>query len=138
MSHHHRREFKIVSEAHHRAVEIQGGHHEADTKVVLSGEHHDHEHGKHQLWYTDDEGHIHSALNDMVFYSDEHGHEHHLRMVHHGGDHRHQWKIEGNKVINGKGECLEIKEGHHHEGAELYANHYNGSANQHWHIKYID
>ena len=43
-----------------------------------------------------------------------------------------QWKLDGKKIVNGSGQCLDIRGDNDKDGAELCAYKYKGNANQHW------
>lgn len=60
-----------------------------------------------------------------------------LKMKAFSDDPRGQWTIEGKKIVNGVGECLDIKGGKDKDGASLISYAYQGSANQHWRIDFV-
>ena len=53
-------------------------------------------------------------------------------------DPRGHWAfIEGKKIVNGLGECLDIKGDKSDDGASIISYAYKGSPNQHWHIQHL-
>jgi len=50
---------------------------------------------------------------------------------------RGQWKVDGKKIVNTAGECLDVKGEDKENGAELIAYKYKGAANQHWMLQYV-
>lgn len=53
-------------------------------------------------------------------------------------DPRGHWApVDGKKIVNGLGECLDIKGDKTDDGASLISYKYKGSANQHWHVQYL-
>jgi len=144
MSHHHhgggfahgggyqRREFFIVSEMNGRVVDIKGGSAGAGTNVIVYKK--KSPPARNQPWYADPSGHIRSALNDMTFHSTGKGHDLKIQMS--LGDAGTQWRFEGNKIVNGRGECLDIKGASNAEAAELCAYDYKNQKNQHWRMEF--
>jgi len=90
---------------------------------------------KNQLWYTDGQGNILSALNDMAFISQAQGDN--IKMKTPSGDPREQWFLDGQKISNRAGLCLDIREGGQHDGADVLSWKYGGSNNQHWKFQYV-
>ena len=60
-----RREFFIVSDMNQKVLDIKGGSKESGASLVMWSK--NSPHTKNQLWYTDPQGFIRSALNDMAF-----------------------------------------------------------------------
>jgi len=127
-----RREFYIVSEMHGKVVDIKGESAAAGTNVIVYKR--KSPPAKNQLWYADPHGFIRSALNDMTFHSTGKGHD--LKMQLPLGDAGTQWRWDSNKVLNGLGECLDIKGESRSEGAVLCAYDYKNQGNQHWRLEY--
>jgi len=130
----YRREFFIVSELNHKVIDIKGEHTGVGAHVIMYQKKHCHD-ARNQLWYLDPAGFIRSALNDMTFHSNGTGH--HITMQLALPELHSQWRIEGNRIVNGLGECLDIKGNDHSDGAHLCAYSYHGQRNQHWLIEYV-
>jgi hypothetical protein len=118
---------------HGKVVDINGGSQSPGAKVIVWPK--KSPPAKNQLWYCDQQGFIRSALNDMVFSSYGKGSE--LTMQPPSGDPRSQWMIEGGKIGNRHGECLDISRNNQADGAELISWDYRGSQNQNWRVEYI-
>jgi len=52
-------------------------------------------------------------------------------------DARTQWRVEGDRIVNGTGEYLDIKGNNQSEGTRLCAYHPNGQRNQQWRLEYV-
>jgi len=52
-------------------------------------------------------------------------------------DPRAQWRVEGNKIVNGAGESLDIRGENKSDGAELVSYDQKNQANQHWRLEYV-
>jgi len=129
-----RREFHITSELNGKVVDIKQGTLTPGVDVVVYRKHSPPT--KNQLWYLDSQlGCIKSALNDMGFHNDTKGHG--LKTIVYSGNPRSCWRMEGNKIVNGVGECLDIKGGKNSNGAEVCAYDYKDQKNQHWTLEYI-
>lgn len=128
-----KREFYIVSEMNGKVVDIEGGNSSHGARIIMWDRHGTPK--KNQLWYVDQQGCIRSALNDMAFSNG--GHSHGLKMHPASGDPRSQWMVEGRKIGNRVGECLDISRKNPSNGAELISYSYKDSNNQHWRIDYI-
>jgi len=126
------REFYIVSEMNNLVLDIKGAHSATGAAIVMYKK--NSPPSLNQLWYMDEQGLIFSALNDFVFYAGAKGHE--LKMAEPGSPHS-QWRIEGQKIVNGEGECLDIRGDSSHEGAELCPYEYKNKKNQHWRLEYV-
>lgn len=127
------REFQIISEMNNKLVDIKKAENTVGASVITY-------HKKtpptaNQLWYFDTDGFIRSALNDMVFFSAAKGNESKMQPV--TADPRTQWKFDGNKVVNGLKECLDIRKANDSDGAELCAYDYKKGKNQHWRYEYV-
>jgi len=129
----YRREFFIVSLLNNQVVDIQGGNARAGTHVIMYRK--KSSPAKNQLWYLDPSGHLRSALNDMAFHSHGNGHDVTMQMA--SMDPRAQWRVEGDRIVNGTGECLDIKGNNNSEGAHLCSYHPNGQRNQQWRLDYV-
>jgi hypothetical protein len=128
-----RREFFIVSEFNGKVLDIEGGKTEPGARVLMWEKHSPPK--KNQLWYTDSQGLIKSALNDLPFSNS--GNAEVLKIQAAQGDPRSQWTIEGNKLANRAGECADISRGHKDNGAEVISYAYKDQKNQHWRQEYV-
>jgi len=128
---HQMREFYIVSELENLVVDIKGAH--ATTGASLVVYKMNTPPTLNQLWYMDEQGLIYSALNDFVFFASAKGNE--LKMEQPGSP-RSQWRMEGQKIVNGEGECLDIRGDSKKEGAEVCSYDYKNQKNQHWRLEY--
>jgi len=128
-----KRRFYIVSEMNDKVLDIKGANADSGAKVITWGRHGDGQ--KNQLWYLGHEGCIRSALNHMTFENSEDGGK--LKMKSFSDDPRGHWTIDGKKIVNGVGECLDIKGAKNDDGASLVSYAYKGSANQHWRIDFV-
>jgi len=135
MALHRRRQFQIVSELNGKAVDINGGRRDAGTELIMWGRKNDK--SPNQLWYTEGDGTIRSALNDFALEAGAQGQQ--FRMTPWRGDPRQQWIIQGNKIVNRilQIECMDIERAENKDGAHLIAWKYNGGKNQHWRIEYV-
>jgi len=134
--HHHgagRREFFIASEMNGKVLDIKGDKTAPGAEVLTY--HKKSPPAKNQLWYTDPQGHIRSALNDLVFHNNTKGHG--LKTENYTGDPRSQWRMDGNRILNGAGECLDIRGASNSDGAEVCAYEYKNQKNQHWTLEYV-
>lgn len=127
-----RRDFFIVSEMNGKVVDIKGAHTAAGTNAIMY--HRKNPPERNQLWYVDHTGHIRSSLNDMTFHSAGKGHE--IKMQMPVGDPKTQWRFEGPRIINGHGECLDIKGEKKDDGAELCSYDFKNQKNQLWRMEY--
>ena len=50
---------------------------------------------------------------------------------------RGQWSIDGKKIVNKAGECLDVKGADKEDGAELITYAYKGGPNQNWMLQYV-
>jgi hypothetical protein len=131
-----RRDFYIVSELHQKVVDLQAGSDQPDTKIIVWTKDTSTTAKRNQLWYIDGKGFIRSALNNFVFQNAELGDK--LKTKPFSDDPRGHWAIiEGKRIVNGLGECLDIKGDKTDDGASLISYTYKGSPNQHWLIQYI-
>jgi len=128
-----RRDFFIVSEMNGKALDIRGGNASPGVDVIMYRK--KSPPAKNQLWYTDQQGIIRSALNDLVFQNNTKGQP--LKMTQFTGDPRGQWRVEGNKIVNRANECLDIRGANNGDGAELCAYDFKNQKNQHWRLEYI-
>jgi len=126
------RRFYIVSEMNGKVVDIKGASANAGTPVCMY--HKNSTPSDNQLWYMDGSGHIKSALNNMAFTNGAKGGE--LKMQN-ASDPRAQWRVEGNKIVNGAGESLDIRGENKSDGAELVSYDQKNQANQHWRLEYV-
>jgi hypothetical protein len=122
-----RQEFYIVSEMSGKVLDIKGGSKDAGAQAIMwskgsAG-------AKNQRWYFDQQGFIRSALNDMAFTAKS-GDA--IKMTPATGDPHSQWRFDGNKVVNQKGDALDISRENHSDGAEVIAYKQHGKANQRW------
>ena len=58
-----------------------------------------------------------------------------IKMMPYTNGKRQQWRIEGVKIINGIGECLDIRGEIRLNGVQVIPYHYKASANQHWDVQ---
>jgi len=127
------REFWIVSELAQKVVDIQAGS-SAEGAKALVWEKNAHP-MRNQLWRVDHEGNIRSVLNDFAFTNKASGEL--LTMAPFKADNKRcQWKVDGKKIVNGAGECLDIKGADKEDGAELISYKYKDAPNQHWMLQY--
>jgi len=128
-----RREFYIVSEMNGKVVDIKGAVMKAGAEVIMYKKMTPAQ--KNQLFYLDQNNYVRNAMNDTVFYNDSKGKE--LKTEIYTGDPVSQWKIEGNKIVNNKGWCLDIRGAKNSDGAEVVAYDYDDKKNQHWRIEHV-
>lgn len=62
---------------------------------------------------------------------------HSLKMVPFSSNPKHQWRVEGDKIMNGVGQCLDIRGGKCSNGSELCAYTFKNKENQRWIIQYL-
>jgi len=113
-------------------VEIHGGASGPDSKLVMSEKRGGRE--RHQLWYSDDQGFIRSSLNDLVPYAAD---SQQLVMKPPSSDPKGQWFVEGVKVVNKAGSCLDVRGANKSDGAEVIAYKYKQQVNQAWDQSFI-
>jgi len=127
------REFWIESELSKKVMDIQAGSSAEGAKVILwerSGGL-----ARNQLWRVDQQGFLRSTLNDFSFSNKASGDL--LKTTpFKDDDKRGQWRVEGKKIVNGAGECLDVKGAEKEDGAELISYKYKDQPNQHWTIHY--
>jgi len=127
-----RREFFITSKMHGKVLDIEKGHKDPNTKIVVWDKHVPA--SKNQLWYVDGQGFIRSALNDLQFTSAKSGETLKMQQT---SDARSQWSFQGDKIVNKAGECLDIRGGDKDKGAELCGYEYKDQKNQHWTQEFV-
>ena len=122
-----RQEFYIVSEMNGKVLDIKGASKDANAQVIMwtKGS----KESKNQRWYFDQQGFIRSALNDFVFTAPS---GQCIKMAPSSGDPHSQWRFDGNKVVNQKGDALDICRGSSSDGAEVCAYKPHGKDNQRW------
>jgi len=90
-----------------------------------------------QLWYIGGDGFIRSKLNDMSLSVT--GSDRDLVTAIYAGDPRHQWLIDGNKIVNKTfcNECLTVQKAlvRVRDDADVAASEYQGAPVQHWKIE---
>lgn len=128
-----RRDFFIVSELNKKVVDIQAGSRDPDAKILVWTR--DDPPKRNQLWYTDEQGFIRSAHNNMVFHNSELGDKLKTKPI--SADPRGHWAVVDKRIVNGLGECLDIKGEKDEDGAKLISYTYKGAPNQHWHLQYL-
>jgi len=114
-------------------LDIRGGNPVSGTSVIMWPKKGNPE--SNQLWYFDGQGIIRSALNDFALEAAVGGAK--VRMMPYTGDHRQQWMMEGNRILNKARECLDISRQCQSDGAELISYQYKNMANQHWRLEFI-
>jgi len=122
----------IVSLLNDKVIDIKGNNANAGAAVCMY--HKNSPPANNQLWYMDQNGWIKSALNNMAFTNGGKGQALHMQTA---SDARAQWRLEGQKIVNGLGEVLDIKGESKSDGAELVSYDYKNGANQHWRIEYV-
>lgn len=127
------RKFFIVSEKNGKVLDISGANKNAGAKVCTY--HKNNPPSDNQLFYTNANGQILSMLNHMAFSNASKGQELTMNAV--SADPRSTWRLEGKKIVNGVGECLDIKGDKDHDAAELCSYDYKDAANQHWRFEYV-
>jgi hypothetical protein len=128
-----KREFHIVSELNSKVLDVAGNNKASGAKVVMYTK--KSPAAPNQLWYLDNSGHVRSCLSDMALSNGGSGQ--HIHMEPAANNPRQQWKLDGKKVVNGHGECLDINGANKNDDAELISYSYNGNANQHWRFEYL-
>jgi len=123
----------IVSEMNGKVVDIKKAQMKAGGELIMYKKHQTP--AKNQLFYLDQNNYIRSALNDTVFFCESKGKE--LKTEVYTGDPRSQWRVEGNKILNRAGQCLDIRGASNSDGAVLCAYDYDDKKNQHWRIDYV-
>jgi len=122
-----------VSEMHGKVVDIEGERKDPGARILMWDKHSPPK--KNQLWYTDEIGCIKSSLNDLVFSNTSSGEI--LKTHLFTGDPRTVWKFEGNKVVNGAGESMDIVREKHDNGAEICSYQFKDQKNQRWRQEFI-
>jgi hypothetical protein len=128
-----RRDFHIVSALNGKVLDIKNNSPAPETQVVMWGKNAGR--AKNQLWYTDQQGNIRSALNDFAFIAPSDGDW--IRMRPLSGDPKQLWYVDGQKILNRAGTCLDIRGSGTHDGAEVLSYKYGGGQNQHWKLEYV-
>jgi len=125
----------IVSEMHGKVLDINGGNAASGAEVIVWPRKHDR--SPNQLWYVDEQGCLRSMLND--FAPEVKGRGEKAKMKPYSGKPQHQWRIEGNRIVNrnNPSECLDIERGEMRDAANVISWNYKGSSNQHWRIEYV-
>jgi len=132
--------FYIVSEAKEKCVlEVRKGNVKPGTGVGINSLGRKKEVSPHQLWYIGDDGFLRSKLNDMSLSVT--GSDKDIVTAMYNGDPRHQWLVEGNKVVNKMfcNECLTIKKKlvRVPDDADVVSTEYEGNPLQHWKLEYV-
>jgi len=125
-----RRMFLIVSKMNGKVLDIKGANAGAETQVVMwpkTG-------NKNQQWYADEQGNIRSALNEFAFIANR---GENIKMRPSSGAPQHQWYLDGTKISNRSGDCLDIRGSSGHDGADVLAYQSTGQPNQQWTFEYI-
>jgi len=120
-------QFFIKSKMHGKVLDVSGGNTAPGTKVTMWDKHSKPE--KNQLWYTDPQGHIVSALNHLGFGNDGSGQG--IKTMAVSGP-RSQFYFQGETILNRAGECLDISRGNKDNGAEVISFKSNNAINQQW------
>jgi len=128
-----RREFFIVSEQNNNVLDIKKADKKPGAPVIMYKR--NSPPSNNQLWYLNPQGFIVSALNDMVFHNNTKGQG--LKTENYTGDPRSEWRVEGVKIMNRAGECLDIRGASNSNGAEVCAYDYKDQKNQHWRVEYV-
>lgn len=131
----HKKCFCIVSELNRKVLNIKDGCREPGTKVVMRCK--NNPPTNEQLWYTNYNGGIFSALNDFVFEAKATGKV--IRMIPPTCDLKQFWTLECRKIWNkgGTGECLEAAKEKCDRGGKVISCHYSGSSSQQWCFEYV-
>jgi hypothetical protein len=127
------RQFTITSELSGKVLDIERANANPDAKVIVYKK--KSPPGRNQLWYTDQQGVLRSALNDFALQASGSGHQ--LKMHPFHGGHDQQWRFQDRKIVNHNGECLDIKGASHSDGADVIVYSYKGSSNQHWRQEFV-
>lgn len=128
-----RREFYIVSEMNGKVLDVKGGAGNAGDDIITWSKHANR--SKNQLWYSDAQGFIRSAIND---YAMDGASGKKVEVQPFNGGPTQQWVFEGNKVINrSNGECLDIFSEKNHDGAEVGSWKWKDGKNQHWRQEFV-
>lgn len=128
-----KKEFYIASELNSKVLDIAEGKKEPGTKIVMWEKHPGNK--PNQLWYLDAQGNIRSSLNDLAISNAGKGK--HIQTAQASGDPRSQFKFQGNKVINGHGEVLDISGENKKDGAEVITYDSNNGKNQQWRQEFV-
>lgn len=128
-----RRDFHIVSELNGKVIDIERGNTGPGASVIVYKR--KHPPGRNQLWYTDQQGVIRSALNDFALQG--HDGDHQMKMHPFDGRQEQQWRIQDRRIANPSGLCLDIRGASQADGAAVIAYQYKGANNQHWRIEYV-
>jgi len=132
------RPFYIVSEAKEKCVlDIKRANAKPGTSVTIHPR--KKEAAPNQLWYVGPDGFIRSKLNDMALSVT--GSDKELVTAIYSGDPRHQWKIDGKKIVNQMfcNECLSVQKKlvRVPDDAEVCSSEYEGNPLQHWKIDFV-
>lgn len=58
-------------------------------------------------------------------------------MVHFTGGASQRFRVDGKKIVNGIGECADIRGAWKHDSAPVITYKYSGASNQHWRMEYV-
>jgi len=129
----HRRDFYIVSEMNGKVLDVKGGNGKPGDDIVTWPRHSTP--NKNQLWYSDHQGIIRSAINDFAI-DGAPGHK--VEVQPYNGSAHQQWVFENKKIVNrASGEVLDIYGEHDRDGAEVGSYHWKDSHNQHWRQEFL-
>lgn len=128
-----RREFFIASAMNGKVLDVAGGNEGAGSKVIVYER--KFPPSRNQLWFLDEMGVIRSAINGFALQACERGH--HVKMEPCYGGPEQQWRFQDRMIMNGFGDCLDVKGASHHNGAEVISYQYNGGENQHWFKEFV-
>jgi hypothetical protein len=128
-----RRNFFIVSEMHSKVLDVKGASTSPGTKAIMYTR--NSPPSKNQLWYTDPQGFVRSALNDFALDAQP---GHNIVLQPFNGGPTQQWIVEGNHIKNkSNGEVLDIVRENKDNGAELCSYRSNNQKNQQWRIEHV-
>jgi hypothetical protein len=128
-----RREFFIVSEMHSKVLDVKGASTSPGTKAIMWTR--NSPPSKNQLWYTDPQGFVRSALTDFALDAQP---GHNIVLQPFNGGPTQQWIIDGNRVKNkSNGEVLDIVRENKDNGAEICSYRSNNQKNQQWRVDYV-
>jgi len=133
------RSFYIVSEAKEKSVlEIRRGNPKPGTGVGINSKKRG-EAVPNQLWYIGSDGFLRSKLSDLSLSVT--GGDKDMITALYSGDPRHQWLVDGNKIVNKMfcNECLTVKKKlvRVPDDADVVSSEYKGDPLQHWKIEYV-
>lgn len=127
------RKFQIVSLMHGKLLDVRGGNTSPGAEVIMYDRHNPPT--NNQLFYTDAQGYIRSALNDFAI---DAASGQPIKLQPFNGGPSQQWVLDGKAIRNRSNrEVLDISGGKHDNGAQVLSYREHGNNNQQWRFDYV-